>query len=62
MNIYNNVKEIAAQKKISITDLEKAAGLANGTIGKWKDSVPKVSSLEAVAKALKVTVSQLIKE
>ena len=61
-NIYKNVSELAKQKNLSISEIEKRAALANGTIGKWRESDPKVSSVEAVAKTLGVTVNRLLKE
>lgn len=52
MNIYGNIKSAANQVKISITNLENACGFKNGTIGKWKTSVPKVDNLYKVAQYL----------
>lgn len=60
--IYFNVKELADKRGITIRMLEQRTGLANGTIGKWRNKTPRISSLEAVARALKVTVNQLLKE
>lgn len=64
MAIYDNVVELVAKKNISIQRLEKDAGLANGTIGKWKNrgSNPQIQSLQKVAAALGVTVNRLIRE
>lgn len=59
--IYDNVKAIADKKKISIAELEKRAGLGNGTIGNWRDSSPNVESLVKVAEALNVSVATLLK-
>ena len=60
--IYNNVCELVKENGTSIAQLEKRAGIANGTIGKWRDSTPKISSLESVAQVLKVSVNRLLKE
>lgn len=60
--IYRNVKDIAEKRNMTIRELEIKAGLANGTIGKWQDSIPKISSVEAVARILKVTVDRLLKK
>lgn len=62
--MYNKVKAIADKQGISIASLEKQAGLANGTIGKWKESDKGVraSSIVAIAKILKVPVEDLMEE
>lgn len=52
MNIYENIQKAAKQAKISITNLEIACGFKNGTIGKWKISIPKVDNLYKVAQYL----------
>ena len=49
------------KKNISISALEKKAGLGNGTIGKWRDSKPNVETLSKVADALNVSLSRLMK-
>lgn len=62
MNVYNNVVELSRKKGLTISKLEQKAGLANGTIGKWKTKSPLVESLVKVATALGVTVNRLLKE
>lgn len=60
--IYENVKTLCASQGISIAKLEQAAGVGNGTIGKWRNSMPSVETLKKVADHLKVTVDELLKE
>lgn len=60
--VYENVKALCDKKGISITQLEKDAGLSNGSIGKWRNCVPKADSLQAVAKVLKVKMEKLLHE
>lgn len=55
--VYEKVKQVADEKKIRISALEKKAGLGNGVIGKWRKSNPRIESLKAVAKVLEVKVS-----
>ena len=62
IDIYANVKELCAKKKISVTALEAKAGLGNGTIHNWKDSSPTVATLQAVADALGVKLTRLLRE
>ncbi len=60
MTLYERIQLCAKEVKISLTDLEKECGLGNGTIGKWKDSVPKADKLYAVAKYLKKSVEYFL--
>lgn len=60
MLLFENVKALANKKGMSIGELEKAAGLSNGAIFKWKASNPKIDSVQAVAKVLKVKVDKLL--
>lgn len=58
--MYETVKELCKKKNITISRLEKEAGLGNGTIAAWKQVEPKLSTLEKVADALGVSVTTLI--
>lgn len=62
MSVIENVKRIASEKNISLSKLEKDSGLGNGTIGKWKDSAPNVSTLLTVAETLEVSIHDLLEE
>ncbi|MBQ6968066.1 MAG: helix-turn-helix transcriptional regulator [Lachnospiraceae bacterium] len=46
----------------TMTSVERAAGLGNGIIGKWKSSSPNVSSLQKVAAVLKCPIEDLLKK
>ena len=59
--MYEKVKAIAEDKGLTIAALEKKAGVANGTIGKWRNSNgPTVATLEKLAKALGVDMKELL--
>ena len=60
--IYNKIKELCREKGISVSSVERDAGLGNGAISKWNDVSPTVSNLQAVAKVLKVKVDTLLTE
>lgn len=61
MKLYEKVKSLAEAKGISIAALEKKAGIANGTIGKWRDDRDvKVSTITEIAKVLGVSIADLI--
>ena len=62
MAIFDNVKAFADQKGMSIMEIEKSAGLGNGTIGRWRTADPKINSLQAVANVLNVSLTDLLKE
>lgn len=59
--MYEKVKEIAEKKGMSIAAVEKAAGLANGTIGKWRNANGGIryESIKAVADVLEVNIEEL---
>jgi transcriptional regulator with XRE-family HTH domain len=58
--IYEKIKMLCKERKISICALEKKAGLGNGVISGWKISSPTVEKIQAVAKILDVRISELI--
>ena len=53
---------ICEKKGLSITQVEKDAGLANGAISKWKTCNPTAKNLKAVADVLKVKMEKLLQE
>lgn len=60
--IYENVKRQSDEQGISISALEKKAGLGNGVISGWKTSSPTVANLKAVSDVLGTTVDKLLEE
>ena len=60
MTIYDIVKQLADEKNMSIAEVERTAGIANGTIGKWKNGKPKLESVVKVAKALDTEISVIV--
>jgi len=60
MTTYDNVKRIADSQKKTISKIESEAGIANGTIGGWKKSKPYAATLLKVAKALGVSIEELM--
>lgn len=58
--VYERVKKLAEERGISIYALEKEAGLANGTISKWRTSSPTAENLRAVANVLGVAIDDLV--
>lgn len=61
--IYDNIVKYAKEKDLTIQAIEKACGLSNGIISKWRENNnPKIDNLVAVARFLGVSVEQLIQK
>lgn len=60
--IFDKVKKLCDDRGISIRQLEINAGIGNGVVSGWKESIPMSDTLQKVAKALNVTVDELLKE
>lgn len=56
------IKDKCWEKRTTVAGLERAVGLANGTIGKWKDSSPRVDTLKKVADFFECSIDELLKE
>lgn len=60
--IYDNIKSICSDRGISISALERMAGLGNGTISRWNESSPRLDNIKEVADCLEVPLEELITE
>ena len=62
--IYENVKRLCEKHKTNIATVEKACGIANGTIGKWagKDAAPRIDTVKAIADYFGVSVDSLLQK
>ena len=61
--VYDNVKRLCEKKNISIWKLERECGIANGTIGKWKNqNVPSVATVKKISDYFKVSIATILKE
>lgn len=60
MTIYDNVKKLADEREMSIAEVERTAGIANGTIRKWRYGKPKLESVLKVAKALETEITVIV--
>lgn len=61
MSVYQNVKVRADVLKLPISEIEKRAEIANGTIGGWRTGKPYAETLQKVAKVLECTIEDLLK-
>lgn len=60
--IYEKIKKICKEQKLSIAYVEASAGLSNGSIRKWNDSVPSATNLKSVANVLNVPIDILLED
>ena len=60
--IFENITQLCKEKGITISRLEKEAGLGNATVRGWEESIPKVDKLKQVADYFGVTVDDLLRE
>nr|DAS81885.1 MAG TPA: repressor protein [Caudoviricetes sp.] len=60
--IYEKVKRICKERKISIFQLERNCGIGNGTIGRWRNSKPNTETIKKVADYLRLSVDELLEE
>lgn len=60
MSLVERIKELSANKKITIAELERNIGISNGQIRKWDASTPGIDKLELVADYFNVSVDYLL--
>ena len=59
-HIFDNISKRVDEKGISINALEEKAGIASGSIYKWKTVSPTIRSISKVAAVLGCSVDDLI--
>lgn len=60
MDIVDRIRQLANQKKVSLTKIERALGFGNGTIGKWVKQSPSCEKIKLVADYLSTSTDYLI--
>lgn len=60
MTIYDRIKYLAEQQRLSIRGLEEKLGYGNGTIRRWEKQVPGVDKIQKVADYFNVSVDYLL--
>lgn len=60
MSLLYRIKDLASQRKVSLAEVEREAGLSSGSITKWDKSSPKAESLQKVANYFNVTTDYLL--
>ena len=61
--IYNKIMDYCNQNRLSVSAFEKKCGLANGTVGKWKDGGnPSLETLQKIVSATGIPIEEWTKE
>ena len=60
MTIYERIESLRNSKNISQGKLEKELGFSNGSISKWKNSMPKPDRLQKIADYFGVSMEYLM--
>ena len=62
--IYDYISSYCERKKITVTELERQAGLGKGSIQKWEGGniQPSLPKLKQLADAMGVPLTTLVKE
>ena len=61
--IYNRIINYCNQNSLSVSALEKKCGLANGTVGKWRDGGnPSLETLQKIVSATGIPIEEWMKE
>lgn len=58
--MVERLKQICAEQGITVTELERRAGLPDNSIYKWDRHSPSVNTVAKAARVLNVTVDSLI--
>lgn len=60
MTVYERIENLRKSNGVSQGKLEKELGFSNGSISKWKNSMPKPERLQKIADYFGVTVDYLM--
>lgn len=60
--MLNKIKKLCAERKESISDLERACGLGPRTVYRWDKVKPSVDKVAAVASHFGVSIDYLLSE
>ena len=61
--IYNKIMDYCNKNSLSVSAFEKKCGLANGTVGKWKDGGnPSLDTLQKIVLTTGIPIDEWMKE
>lgn len=58
--MFDKMKVLCSERGISIAKLERMADIGNGTIDNWNRNIPRLGTLDKVARALDMPLVDLI--
>ena len=59
--MYERIKSLAKEHRLTIRQVEEAAGLGKNTLWRWKTRSPMIDKVFRVANVLGVTVDELVR-
>lgn len=59
MAIFDNIKNVAKDRGLSLNEVNNLAGLGKNTIYSWKSKAPSINNISKVAKVLNVDIDDL---
>lgn len=62
MGLYENIKDVAAEKGYSINRLEKELGFPRSSISKYNKNVPSMEKIQKIADFLNVSIADITGE
>ena len=61
--IYKKIMDYCNQNRLSVSAFEKKCGLANGTVGKWRDGGnPSLETLQKIVLTTGIPIEEWMKE
>ncbi|TFE02856.1 helix-turn-helix domain-containing protein [Jeotgalibacillus salarius] len=60
MTVFDRVKKLADEQKISITELEERLGFGKNSLYSWKKKVPNAAGLQKIADYFNVSTDYLL--
>lgn len=62
MNVYEKIKILCKERKISVFQLEKELGFSNGSIRKWNTTSPAAERVKRVADYFDIGIEYFLEE
>lgn len=59
--LYDNIKKLSKEKKISISQIERDLDFPRSSICKWNENEPGVSKVQKVADYFKIPIEEILK-
>ena len=60
--LYDKITRFCKENNIPLYIFEKECGLGNATISGWKNSNPRIDSLQKVSKKMGISIEKLLEE